>query len=142
MARYSSAMNALSHEFDLSAATELPPLDGDAAPPVALERIAGGWQALHEAADAVAGLAQLGYEAADEARAAFPAQAVEADPGRSMMAMRGIEDLSAVMQTGLRALLGAVEEGRDATAAAVTLWREFHAGRKAIRALIEPLPTN
>ena len=40
------------------------------------------------------------------------------------------------MKIGLRALIIAQGEGRDTTAAALTLWREFHAGRKAIAAYL------
>jgi len=49
----------------------------------------------------------------------------------------GIEDLAAVMQPGLRALLSLTAQGQDTTAAALTLWREFHTARTAILDLID-----
>ncbi|MEP2725486.1 hypothetical protein, partial [Roseibium sp.] len=60
-------MNALRHEFDLSQATMLPPV-GDAGPMPGLASGAQAgelemrWDALHDAADAVAQLAQLAHE--------------------------------------------------------------------------------
>ena len=36
------------------------------------------------------------------------------------------------MQPGLRALLALTAKGQDTTAAALTLWREFHCARNAI----------
>ncbi len=116
-------MNALRHDFDLSAAHEL------AAPPAVF---ADKWEALHDAAAAVAGLAQLAPEKPDARFAALPSLAASGPAWRLEVIERGVDDLSAVMQAGLRALIGASEDGRDTTAAAVTLWREFHAGREAV----------
>ena len=53
------------------------------------------------------------------------------------MVAHGIEDLAAVMQPGLRALLSLTAQGQDTTAAALTLWREFHTARTAILDLID-----
>ena len=50
---------------------------------------------------------------------------------------RGIDDLAAVMQPGLRALLSLTAKGQDTTSAALTLWREFHTARSAILRLLE-----
>ncbi|GMM91915.1 hypothetical protein [Qipengyuania sp. MTN3-11] len=130
-------MNALSHEFDLSQATELPPLAADPTGDRTGGSLSARWDALHDAADAVASLAQLAHEERSHGIAALPRRAIAAESTRRALAIRGVEDLSAVMQTGLTALLGVVERGGDATAAALTLWREFHAGRRAIQALVD-----
>ena len=62
------------------------------------------------------------------------------------MIARGVDDLAAVMQPGLRALLSLTAQGQDTTAAALTLWREFDRARRPAgadfsRALIVPSTT-
>lgn len=133
-------MNALSHEFDLANAIMLPPHDAAVPGPGAfspdyatLER---QWEAVHEAAAAVGYLAQLAGEPEDPAIAQLPRRAIARGGWRLEMVVRGVDDLSAVMQPGLRALLGLTATGKDTTAAALTLWREFHSARTAILALI------
>lgn len=128
-------MNAVRHNFDLSEASEVampghPPLLDEAA----CARINASWATLHEAANVVAGMAQLG-----SAEQPAPARSLmRYTPERSAAVERGLDDLSAVMHSGLNALLGANENGRDTTAAALTLWREFHAGRSAVLGLGGP----
>lgn len=138
-------MNALRHEFDLAHATMLPPLGG-AGPeldPGALAiplsgQLSERWNALHDAADAVAQLAQLAHERPVGAIASLPDRAAIAGGWRCDAVVNGIDDLALVMQTGLRALITASDQGCDTTAAALTLWREFHAARQAICAFVEP----
>ncbi len=140
-------MNALRHEFDLAHATMLPPV-GDAGPmtgptpgstpPAQAVELEMRWDALHDAAEAVAQLAQLAHEHPVGAIATLPTRAARAGGWRCQAVANGIDDLALVMQTGLRALIGAADNGRDTTAAALTLWREFHAARQAICAFVEP----
>lgn len=134
-------MNALRHEFDLAHATMLPPI-GESGPELAPElltvELEARWHALHDAADAVAQLAQLAHERPVGAIASLPGRAAHAGGWRCEAAANGIDDLALVMQTGLRALIAAADQGRDTTAAALTLWREFHAARQAICAFVEP----
>tara|TARA_R110002072_G_scaffold181232_7_gene337279 strand:+ start:14605 stop:15018 length:414 start_codon:yes stop_codon:yes gene_type:complete len=132
-------MNALRHEFDLAHAAMLPPLgDAGLAPAPLATELEARWEALHDAADAVAQLAQLAHERPVGAIATLPARAARAGGWRCEAVANGIDDLALVMQTGLRALIGAADNGRDTTAAALTLWREFHAARQAICAFVEP----
>ena len=132
-------MNALRHEFDLAHAAMLPPVgDADLAPAPLAAELEARWEALHDAADAVAQLAQLAHERPVGAIATLPARAARAGGWRCEAVANGIDDLALVMQTGLRALIGAADNGRDTTAAALTLWREFHAARQAICAFVEP----
>ena len=99
--------------------------------------LAEQWEAVHEAAAAVGNLAQLGREALSEEVAHLPLRAAEKGGWHYEMAARGIDDLAAVMQPGLRALLSLTAQGQDTTAAALTLWREFHTARAAIIDLVE-----
>ena len=130
-------MSAMSHEFDLAQATMLPPAPTGprAVPDVAV--LAEQWEAVHEAAAAVGNLAQLGRESLSQEVAHLPLRAAEKGGWHYEMAARGIDDLAAVMQPGLRALLSLTAQGQDTTAAALTLWREFHTARAAIIDLVE-----
>ena len=130
-------MSAMSHEFDLSQATMLPPAEAGPREAPELRVLAEQWDAVHEAAAAVGNLAQLGREASSPEIAQLPQRAADKGGWQYEMAARGIDDLAAVMQPGLRALLSLTAQGQDTTAAALTLWREFHTARAAIVDLVE-----
>lgn len=128
-------MSAIAHEFDLSLATMLPPAEPAAQTLFDVAALANQWDAVHEAAAAVGHLAQLGREHIDDEIVSLPLRAAEKGGRHFEMVARGVEDLAAIMQPGLRALLSLTAQGRDTTTAALTLWREFHASRSAILAL-------
>ena len=122
-------MTALFHEFDLADATafDAPSRPADPA------RLAARWEAVHEAAAAVAALAQV---EADHGDADLPHRAAALGGWQFEMVERGVDDLSAVLRPGLRALLGIAASGRDTTTAAKALWGEFLRARTAIAGLV------
>lgn len=101
--------------------------------------LAAGWALLVEAGDAVAELAQLGAENNRITPRDFAMRAAAAGPSRLAIAERMIDDCAAALHTGITALIAADEAGRDTTAAALTLWREFDRAREALLALTAPL---
>lgn len=115
----------------------LPPAEAGPREAPELGLLTEQWEAVHEAAAAVGNLAQLGREAPSEDMAQLPRRAAEKGGWHYEMAARGIDDLAAVMQPGLRALLSLTAQGQDTTAAALTLWREFHTARAAIADLVD-----
>lgn len=131
-------MSAHLHTFDLSEATILPPGEITGRDATTLVDLHTRWEAVHEAANAVAAQAQLAREKSVDAINSLPARACAAGGERLRLVETALGDLTAIMQIGLRALLGAAGQGRDTTAAALTLWREFHSARGAILALVEP----
>jgi len=126
----------MSHEFDLAQATMLPPADHGRRGLPEIGVLAEQWEAVHEAAAAVGKLAQLGREELSPEIVQLPLRAAEKGGWQYETAARGIDDLAAVMQPGLRALLSLTAQGQDTTAAALTLWREFHTARAAILDLV------
>ena len=126
-------MSAMSHHFDVSLAREIGREDGH----VDTASLAAKWDALHEAGAAIGSLAQLGAEPVDKAVATLPQRAAELGGPRGQAIARGMDDLGSVLEPGLRALLDLTGNGHDTTAAALTLWREFHTARAAILALAE-----
>jgi len=97
-----------------------------------------GWALLHEAADAIAALAQLGAEGATLGPREFAMRAAASGPARLALAEQAIDDCAAALHTGLTALIAGAEAGRDTTAAALTLWREFDRARTGLLSLTAP----
>ncbi len=93
------------------------------------------WAALHDAAAAVAALAGLEPERNPPTIRNFPAVIKDAAGWRRELAEKGIDDLAAIMEPGIAALLSVNARGADATAPALALWREFHAARAALLVL-------
>lgn len=101
--------------------------------------LAAGWALIAEAGEAIAGLAQLGRELVGALTPAdFAMRAAAAGPVRLMLAEQMIDDCAAALHTGLNALIAAEADGRDCTAAALTLWREFDRARGALIDLTTP----
>lgn len=96
------------------------------------------WAALQDAANVVAGLAGLEPERTTPEIRNFPALIRDTAPWRRELAERGIDDMAAVMEPGIAALLGVNARGADPRAAALTLWREFTHARAAVLALLPP----
>ena len=96
------------------------------------------WRALHDAAAAVGTIAGLPGEPLQPHVRHFPVIMRDAGGWRRDLAEQGIEDLTAIMEPGLSALLAAHARGANPAAAARALWHEFHAARDALLALTPP----
>lgn len=94
------------------------------------------WSALHDAAATVAVLAGMPGEEPQPDVRHFPTLIRDAESWRREAAEQGIEDLSAILEAGLSALLAVHAQGANPTAPALALWREFHAARDALLALV------
>ena len=94
------------------------------------------WSALHDAASVVATLAGLAPEPRKSDVRNFPAQIRDTGGWRKTLAEQGIDDLSAVMEPGIAALLAAHARGVIPSAAALTLWQEFVRTRSALLELV------
>ncbi len=96
------------------------------------------WAALHDAAGTVALIAAMEAPAMSAEVRSFPAAIREAGGKRLRQAEQGIEDISAIMEPGLSALLAAHSRGANPQAAACALWNEFVGARDALLALVPP----
>ena len=94
------------------------------------------WSALHDAAAIVATLAGLGPEPRQPEIRNFPAIVRDAGGWRYDEARRGIDDLAALMEPGLAALLAVHARGLPAGPAAQALWLEFLAARAELLDLV------
>lgn len=100
------------------------------------------WGDLHAKARDLASLARIAAEPA-QAQATLAPLLVTARPWQQMLAMQGIEDMAAMLDSGLAALATLTGRGQDTAAPALTLWREFHAARSAVLLMLQPAdPTN
>lgn len=96
------------------------------------------WSALHDAVGVVGMLAGLAPETMRPEVRNFPALMRDVGGWRRQLAEQGIEDLSAIMEPGLAALLAVNARGANPAPAALSLWQEFHAARAALLALTPP----
>lgn len=102
------------------------------------------WHALHEAAAIVGALA--GRSVAEDAGAspaaieAFPETIFHAGGWRLALAQQGLDDLAAILETGVSALLAVSARGRSPACAAAALHDEFRAARAGLLALVAPKP--
>lgn len=99
------------------------------------------WSAVHDASGVVAMLAGLAAEPMRAEVRNFPAVMRDAGGWRRELAEQGIEDLAAIMEPGLAALLAVNARGVNPASAALALWQEFHAARSALLALAPPPET-
>ena len=99
------------------------------------------WIALQDAAAAVAALAGAQAEPSRPEIRNFPALIRDTGGWRHALAQTGVDDLAAVMEPGLTALLAVNARGNDASAPAMALWKEFLCARGAILALAPPAGT-
>jgi hypothetical protein len=97
------------------------------------------WGAVHEAAAAIAELAGIPPEYRTPEIRNFPAIMRDTGGWRLRLATQGVDDLAAILEPGLAALLTLHGSGVPATAAAQALWQEFHTARTGLLALIAPL---
>jgi hypothetical protein len=102
-----------------------------------LSRVSTKWGAVHDAAEVVANLAGAlpGPPSADVL--GFPVLLHRAPAWRRESAENAIDDLIAVMELGVAALLGIGARGGDPRPAAIALRREFTAGRAEVLALLK-----
>lgn len=105
---------------------------------IATDALAGRWAMLHDQAAALARLAGLSPETGRDWADDFPALLTGANAWQRELVQRGLEDIDALMQPGLTALRTIAARRRDATSPALALWREFHAARAAILAVLVP----
>jgi len=96
------------------------------------------WAALHDAAGVVTALAGMTPEPMPPEVRNYPAVMRDAGGWRRDLAEQGVEDLAAVMEPGLAALLSIHARGANPAAAAQALFEEFRAARAALLTLVPP----
>lgn len=96
------------------------------------------WAVLHDAAGVVAALAGREAEGPGAGMPGLPALMRDAAAWRRDLAAQGIDDMTAMMQPGIAALLEVNAGGADPRPAAQALWREFASARAAVLALVGP----
>jgi hypothetical protein len=111
------------------------PITDDGSGP-ALGRASMKWGAVHDAGEIVASLAGAPPDSLAEDVLGFPVMLHRAPAWCRERAENAIDDLVAVMELGIAALLGISARGGDPQPAALSLWREFTAARAEVLALL------
>ena len=93
------------------------------------------WRELHALGQQIAMKAQLATEPFEGRFAEFPNAILDAAPWHRELAEHAMEDIDAMLQPGLTALQAIEARGTDATAPALTLWREFYNAREGLMGL-------
>jgi hypothetical protein len=93
------------------------------------------WTALHRDADGLAALAGISGE---QEPASIAPLVATAECWQLAFAAQGVEDIAAMLAPGLAALATLTARGQDAAAPALALWREFHAARESVLAMLDP----
>ncbi|MEY4953510.1 MAG: hypothetical protein RL299_1934 [Pseudomonadota bacterium] len=96
------------------------------------------WSALHDAVGVVGMLAGLAAEPMRPEVRNFPAVMRDLGGWRRAQAEQAIDDLNAIMEPGLAALMAVNARGANPAVPALALWQEFHAARTALLALVPP----
>ena len=91
-----------------------------------------------DAAGVVAMLAGITVEPLKPELRHFPATMRDAGGWRRTMAEQGIDDLAAVMEPGIAALLSVHARGINPKIPAQALWQEYLAARNGLMALVPP----
>lgn len=128
-------MDATPINFDKATALGAPIPAGDGRDG---DSVIQGWDALHDAAAVVALLAGAPDEPLESDMRAFGAKLAQAPHWLRDMVRQGIEDIAAIMEPGLAALLTVHAGGRDPAVPARALWSEFVAARDALIAIALP----
>jgi len=111
------------------------PEGGDAAREAG-STLARQWSAVQDAAEAIAMMAGLAKEEPSDKCRNFAILIRDVEGWRLELAKNHVADMAAMMQPGLAALLASNARGQDATAAALTLWREYFVAREAVLDLL------
>lgn len=104
-------------------------------PAAAVDAMNVQWAAVQNAAGAVAMLAGLAPDAVESEMHGFPESLRDQPEWKIALAGRGVSDLAAILQSGVKALLAVNAQGRDAAVPAMALWREYDTARSAIVSL-------
>ena len=97
------------------------------------------WTALHGQAAQLALLARIAPEPQGDG-IAIAAVLEQAKPWQQTLVVQGIDDVTVMLDTGLKALATLSRRGQDTAAPALTLWREFHAARTALLGVLGVSP--
>lgn len=98
------------------------------------------WAALTDAGQVVAMMAGVSVGRPPRAIRDFGALLREAESWRREAAQCGLDDLCAIMEPGLAALVAINAGGGDCRPAARALWNEFEAARNALLAIFPAAP--
>jgi hypothetical protein len=138
--RYPSRMDLTPFDMSDSSRASMPSADvprSSPGQPVG-SAMAMRWAVIHQAAEAVSFLADIPLKEAAAEVKDFPETMRLCGGWRRDLAEQGVEDLIAILEPGVTALLAVHDSGTDAKPAAMALWQEFANARDALIALAPP----
>jgi hypothetical protein len=94
------------------------------------------WRALQNVASAVADMAGIGADAPETTVPDFPGMLAQTSGWRRNLAEDGLDDLIAIVEPGVGALLAVHARGHNTAPAATALWREIVLARANLLDLV------
>lgn len=101
-----------------------------------IEALIARWQSTHATVNRLAGLAGLGAEQQPASQPAFVHALEQAAEWQRELAWQGVEDIEAIVDSGMEALAVLEASGQDVSTPALALWREVHAARDSVMAML------
>lgn len=95
------------------------------------------WHTIAGDTSKLAALAGLHERASPQHPEAFLRALEQASEWQRELAWQGVEDIEALMQSGMAALDVLKQRQRDSRIPAMTLWRELDAARRSVMAMLE-----
>jgi hypothetical protein len=95
------------------------------------------WRTIAADAGLLAGLAGLHETSTPEQPDGFFSALEKASEWQCELAWQGVEDIEALLQSGMAALGVLQDRGQDAQIPAMALWRELDAARRSVMAMLE-----
>ena len=117
----------------------LPPepiLAAPVAPAAQAAMLSAQWDLVHARAAELCALAGIAPDTPCEGLGPLLGQARD---WQRDLAAQGLADIEAMLGAGLAALATLAARGQEAGAPALALWREFHAARASVLAVLQPL---
>lgn len=101
-----------------------------------IESMIARWQSTHATVNRLASLAGLGKEQQPASQRAFVRALEQAAEWQRELAWQGVEDIEAIVDSGMEALAVLEARGQDVSTPALALWREVHAARRGVMGML------
>lgn len=101
-----------------------------------IESMIARWQSIEATANKLARLAGLAQDHEQASQADFVRALDQAIEWQRELAWQGVEDIEAIMFSGMGALAVLESRGQDVQIPAMALWREIHAARSSVLTML------
>lgn len=102
-----------------------------------IDSLIARWEGIHTGAAVLARIARISDAARPAGVPGFVAELENAAEWQRELAWQGVQDIEAIMQSGMLALDVLEARGKDASVPALALWREVDAAQRSVLAMLQ-----